>query len=105
MIRSFGVAKFKELYIVKKNKIESKKEHPLRKSLCQSFLLAIALGGLLVIIDYFDENGFVSQDTNFMMILFVIGIVGSVLIFKKNYTTRSHMKIFIPVSIVVSTIS
>jgi len=90
---------------VKKNKIESKKKHPLRKSLCQSFLLAIALGGLLLIIDYFDENGFVSQDTNFMMILFVIGIVGSVLIFKKNYTTRSYMKIFILASIVVITIS
>lgn len=65
----------------------------------------MALGGLLVIIDYFDENGFVSQDTNFMMILFVIGIVGSILIFIKNYTSRNYMKIFIPVSIVLIAIS
>ena len=90
---------------MKKDKSESKKKHPLRKSLCQSFFLAMALGGLLVIIDYFDENGFVSQDTNFMMILFVIGIIGSVLIFKKNYTSRNYMKIFIPVSIVLIAIS
>ena len=90
---------------MKKNKIESKKKHPLRKSLCQSFFLAMALGGLLVIIDYFDENGFVSQDYVFLRILFVIGIVGSILIFIKNYTSRNYMKIFIPVSIVLIAIS
>ena len=81
---------------MKKDKSESKKKHPLRKSLCQSFLLAMALGGLLVIIDYFDENGFVSQDYVFLRILFVIGIVGSILMFIKNYTSRNYMKIFIP---------
>lgn len=75
------------------------------KSLCQSFLLAIALGGLLVIIDYFDENGFVSQDSIFLIILFVIGIVGSILIFKKNFTSRNYMKIFIIISIIVIAIS
>lgn len=90
---------------MKKNKIESKKKHPLRKSLCQSLLFVIALGGLLLIIDYFDENGFVSQDTNFMMILFVIGIVGSLLIFIKNFTSRNYMKIFIPISIGLIAIS
>ena len=90
---------------MKKDKSESKKKHPLRKSLCQSFLLAMALGGLLVIIDYFDENGFVSQDYVFLRILFVIGIVGSILIFIKNYTSRNYMKIFIPVSIVLIAIS
>lgn len=90
---------------MKKDKSESKKKHPLRKSLCQSFLLAMALGGLLVIIDYFDENGFVSQDYVFLRILFVIGIVGSILMFIKNYTSRNYMKIFIPVSIVLIAIS
>lgn len=88
-----------------KNEPKSKKKHPILRSLCQSFLLVIVLVGLLLIIDFFDENGFVSQDSIFTTLLFVTGIVGSVLIFKKNYTNRSYMKLFIPIAIVIIAIS
>lgn len=90
---------------MKKDKSESKKKHPLRKSLCQSFLLVIALGGLSVIIDYFDENGFILGTSSFLLLLFMIGVVGSILIFMKNYTTRNYLKIFTLVSIIVVAVS
>lgn len=71
-----------------KNEVKGKPKYPLFKSLCQMFLLAV----LFLVFNY-AISMLIEQD--FIIIFFLLGIVGSVFIFINNFTGNNYIKMWI----------
>lgn len=76
-----------------------KKKHPLLNSIWQIILLIIIIVLFMMVVDNYDSVGDVNEVYSY--VLTILGLVGAVVIFVKNYKNKNYFKKYLIVSIIV----